>query len=182
VSGHLFVDFANSAQYDGRGNLLDRLDDPGWRRGFAEDWDLPDGELDDRGLRDLAAFRDVVRSVVDRTRAGRPPAPRDLAALDAALAACPVRHRLSGGGARPRLEVETLAGTPAAAIAGEVALSLARYLSEDDLGRLKMCDNAGCRWVFHDETRNRSRRWCRTCGNVDKVRRFRARRLAARGA
>ncbi|MCL6580471.1 MAG: CGNR zinc finger domain-containing protein [Firmicutes bacterium] len=45
------------------------------------------------------------------------------------------------------------------------------------LGELdKVCANADCGWLFYDDSRNRSRRWCdgRYCGNLIKVRRFRA--------
>ena len=68
-----------------------------------------------------------------------------------------------------------VAATGAQAVCGAIALSVAQFLAEADIARLKMCDNAGCRWVFHDDTKNLSRKWCRSCGNVDKVRRFRER-------
>jgi predicted RNA-binding Zn ribbon-like protein len=46
--------------------------------------------------------------------------------------------------------------------------------------RLKTCRN--CRWAFWDASRNRSAAWCSMtlCGNRLKVRRYRARRAAAR--
>jgi predicted RNA-binding Zn ribbon-like protein len=52
---------------------------------------------------------------------------------------------------------------------------------ESRLERLKVCAN--CCWVFLDASRNRSRRWCsmNECGVHDKMRRYRARRAAARG-
>jgi predicted RNA-binding Zn ribbon-like protein len=52
--------------------------------------------------------------------------------------------------------------------------------------RLKACPD--CRWVFYDHTRNGSKRWClmnatgsdgRACGNIAKVRRYRARHGAS---
>jgi predicted RNA-binding Zn ribbon-like protein len=48
------------------------------------------------------------------------------------------------------------------------------------LTRVKRCD--GCRWLFIDESKNRSRRWCsmEDCGTDEKVRRYVARRAAAR--
>jgi predicted RNA-binding Zn ribbon-like protein len=44
-------------------------------------------------------------------------------------------------------------------------------------GRLRICANGGCRWVFEDSSRAGRRRWCdmTTCGNVAKARRHRAR-------
>ena len=55
--------------------------------------------------------------------------------------------------------------------------------------RLKACPD--CRWVFYDHTRNGSKRWClmnaagsqgRGCGNIAKVRRYRARHSDQTGA
>src|SRR5579864_6890724 len=46
--------------------------------------------------------------------------------------------------------------------------------------RLKVCDNEQCRWVFLDHSKNRSRQWCASasCGNRQRVRRFRKRMAA----
>ncbi|NMP24655.1 CGNR zinc finger domain-containing protein [Sulfobacillus harzensis] len=45
------------------------------------------------------------------------------------------------------------------------------------LSRIRECASDHCTWLFLDETKNRSRRWCnmRTCGNASKVHRYRAR-------
>jgi predicted RNA-binding Zn ribbon-like protein len=53
-------------------------------------------------------------------------------------------------------------------------------LTGGPLQRVKRCH--GCRWLFIDESRNRSRRWCSMddCGTDEKVRRYLARRAAAR--
>lgn len=47
--------------------------------------------------------------------------------------------------------------------------------------RLKLCANDTCRWAFHDQSRNRSGRWCDMagCGNRAKVRAYRERADAA---
>ena len=56
----------------------------------------------------------------------------------------------------------------------ESALSL---MTSPRMARLRRCGNATCFWLFIDETKNCSRRWCEmaSCGNVMKVRRHRAR-------
>ncbi|MFI6289086.1 CGNR zinc finger domain-containing protein [Streptomyces sp. NPDC051018] len=43
--------------------------------------------------------------------------------------------------------------------------------------RLKSCDNPECRWLFYDESRSRTARWCsmRGCGSMVKARRYRDR-------
>lgn len=54
-----------------------------------------------------------------------------------------------------------------------IVRSAAELLTSDRLGRVRECDGASCTWLFLDQSRNRSRRWCsmETCGNRAKVRR-----------
>jgi len=63
-----------------------------------------------------------------------------------------------------------------------VARSAAELLTSQKLGRVKVCAGEGCGWIFLDESRNGSRRWCdsRDCGNRERVRRHLARRRASR--
>ena len=62
-----------------------------------------------------------------------------------------------------------------------VAQSTAELLTSEKLGRVKLCAGEGCGWVFVDESRNTSRRWCdsRDCGNRERVRRHLARKRAS---
>jgi predicted RNA-binding Zn ribbon-like protein len=62
-----------------------------------------------------------------------------------------------------------------------VAQSAAELLTSPKLGRVKVCAGEGCGWVFLDESRNGSRRWCdsRDCGNRERVRRHLARKRAS---
>src|SRR5919112_4625228 len=59
-----------------------------------------------------------------------------------------------------------------------VAQSAAELLTSERLGRVKLCAGEGCGWIFLDESRNSSRRWCdsRDCGNRERVRRHLARK------
>lgn len=58
-----------------------------------------------------------------------------------------------------------------------IARSGAEYLSAGDFSRLRECGGEECGWLFEDTSKNRSRQWChmQDCGNLEKVRRFRAR-------
>src|SRR5215204_453691 len=62
-----------------------------------------------------------------------------------------------------------------------VAQSAAELLTSERLARVKVCAGEGCGWVFLDESRNSSRRWCdsRDCGNRERVRRHLARKRAS---
>lgn len=59
-----------------------------------------------------------------------------------------------------------------------VAVAAADLLESGELARLRMCEGEGCAWLFLDNSRNRSRRWCSSsdCGNRERVRRFNERR------
>ena len=55
-----------------------------------------------------------------------------------------------------------------------LAASAAELLTSEAHGRVKECAADNCNWLFLDESRNRSRRWCdmAVCGNRAKARRF----------
>jgi predicted RNA-binding Zn ribbon-like protein len=54
-----------------------------------------------------------------------------------------------------------------------IALSAAELLTSDRLHLVRQCAADDCAWLFLDESRNRSRRWCdmTVCGNRQKARR-----------
>jgi predicted RNA-binding Zn ribbon-like protein len=62
-----------------------------------------------------------------------------------------------------------------------VALSAAELLTSEDRVRVKECASESCNWLFLDQSRNRSRRWCdmSDCGNRAKARRYLARKRKA---
>lgn len=74
-------------------------------------------------------------------------------------------------------------------LAGLILAAVVDALAAGQWERLKTCQD--CQWVFYDQTRNASRRWCgmnaegpegRACGSIAKVRRYRQRQSAARAA
>ena len=82
----------------------------------------------------------------------------------------------SGGGFEWRWEQ----GDDLAGVLWPVAHSATELLTSGSLGRVKGC--AGCNWLFVDESKNRSRRWCamEKCGTHAKMRRYVARRASKR--
>jgi predicted RNA-binding Zn ribbon-like protein len=60
--------------------------------------------------------------------------------------------------------------------------SAVELMTSEQLSRLRRCGSASCHWLFLDETRNHSRRWCEmaSCGNLAKVRRHREKGRAAK--
>jgi predicted RNA-binding Zn ribbon-like protein len=125
-----------------------------------------------------AAFRAAreLREAIYRifsARAGGGPAPADdLARLNEALpdALGGLRvERADSAYAWSRCDAsETLA-----APVRPVVRSAAELLVAGDPERVRECHGTSCTWLFLDQSRNRSRRWCsmETCGNRAKARR-----------
>jgi predicted RNA-binding Zn ribbon-like protein len=175
----LWIDFVNSdwRDYRGSGRRQDRLEDPLWLDRFLERWDLEridTGRPEHRSA--LRRLRSLLQGIVQTIIEGGLPPPRDLTALNRWLSARPVRSRLASEQGVFRLQlVPTARGLDAVCFA--ITASFVECLVEGDPSRLKACDNPDCGWVFYDQTRSRTRRWCaNTCGNLMKVRQFRARR------
>lgn len=63
-----------------------------------------------------------------------------------------------------------------------IAMAAAELLVGPDLPRLKRC--ARCPWLFLDQSKNQSRRWCDMddCGRAQKIERYVARRAARRSS
>lgn len=175
----LWIDFVNSdwRDYRGSGRRQDRLEDPQWLRRFLAEWDLdridagrPEHRPSLRRLRSL--LQRVIQTIIGGGRLRH----RDLTALNRWLSATPVRSRLAREQGVFRLHL-----VPAArgldAVCFAVAISFAEFLVEGDPSRLRICNNPDCGWVFYDQTKSRTRRWCDdACGNLIKVRKFRERR------
>jgi predicted RNA-binding Zn ribbon-like protein len=104
--------------------------------------------------------------------------------LDTAAVEC-----LDRAASRAGLKVQSLAGSPrlepdAAGVDGALATLLgavATSVADGSWPRFKACPRGCCQWVFYDNSKNRSARWCNmaSCGNVEKARRHRKRQTAA---
>lgn len=102
------------------------------------------------------------------------------AAVNDLLAAGTVRPVLSDHDGEPwHLHAHADDAPPAAALAATVALGLARLLADGGAARLGVCAASSCDRVFHDTSRNGSRRYCSSaCQGRVKAAAFRARRAS----
>lgn len=102
----------------------------------------------------------------------RPVEDRDIAALNIALQRAPARVVLAHANQRLGWCIEQ-DGRSAGALLAPVLWSAADLLVGPDTARVRHCSNDKCGWLFFDESKNRSRRWCsmQACGNRAKARR-----------
>lgn len=123
-------------------------------------------------LKHAIAVREAVRGVIG-ANSGAKVYPLDIATLNEAATASRLRARFGGDG-KARLEPD--AGGVAGAM-GRLVAAVFSAMADEDWKRLKLCGSPACRWVFYDQSRNRSSRWCTmaSCGNRQKAKRFRAR-------
>jgi predicted RNA-binding Zn ribbon-like protein len=131
------------------------------------------------------ALREAIHRVFSAAITGKP---QDGGALSV------LNHELSGALSRLRVEPGKgdayvwawdrggdEGGPPLGRPLWPVARSAAELLTSPKLGRVKVCAAEGCGWLFLDESRNSSRRWCdsRSCGNRERVREYLARKRAS---
>ena len=118
------------------------------------------------------ALRAVLHRLFAAVAHGEPPAPDDVARLNAALeTALPHRQLVAvgegfawgWGGAADALD----------RMMWPIAHEAAELLTASELERVRECPGQNCGWLFLDMSKNRSRRWCsmEVCGNAAKARR-----------
>ncbi len=123
-------------------------------------------------FREAIEIRETIYQLLHAAASGSPPADHDLRRFNRALTDAPAREnleRVDGGGFGWRIKVRpTAAGMLAAAL-----WSTADVLAGPDRARLRECANHRCLWLFLDDSKNRTRRWCsmQSCGNRAKAHR-----------
>lgn len=130
------------------------------------------GETLERAIRIRKTLYDVLRPLAE----GEQPEAADLSALDVLLGESAGRRALrigpEGGSWTWSREPEELEW-----FLWPIVQSAERLVTSGDLARLKRCGE--CDWLFVDETRNDSRRWCKKlCGDRVRARRHYRRRKA----
>jgi predicted RNA-binding Zn ribbon-like protein len=189
----LFVRFVNTLEHS-RGEPVEHLPDVdrllGWlhaeglisgRARAAEAGRLHrDAEEAQRRLQRFQRLRDVLRAAaIDLVERGDL-RPGHLGELNHILRHGLHYHQLRHDGGETRFMVSQV-GDRLDQARATIAGSFAHYLADEGPHRLRICDNAGCRYLFIDRSPAGRRRWCdmRTCGNQAKVARHRARARVA---
>lgn len=175
----LFVEFVNTGELDD-GVPVERLSDGANLRDWLRVHELCGSRSSlaeaERALPAFHRLRRVIHDVTERLAAGSEPTREQVREINAILREGMHYHELrrSGDGARYTMGH---AGNDLAQARASIAGSLAHYLADHDLRRVRVCANDGCRWRFIDRSPAARRRWCdmRTCGNRAKVARHRAR-------
>jgi len=125
-------------------------------------------------LAGIHRLRDALREVADAVAVERPADPDAVDAVNRTLRAREVIELA------PAPDGISVGDRDAVDAVGDALARLVEPLAETvesgRTDRLRVCENATCRWVFFDRSRGGHRRWCdmRTCGNRVKAARHRA--------
>lgn len=187
----LWLDFLNSYYEDwrGSGRTVDRLDEPEAVQAFLLKWGLPLEPLTHpQFIPELKALRQYLTYIVRYIVEGHALKEEDILHLNELLRAGPVVRQLvpeiqTNQKFESMSEVQVLkiglipVGDDFSQLKAELTASFIQVLVDGERGRIKICENTDCKWVFYDDTKNKSKRYCsdKTCGNLMKVRRHRAR-------
>jgi len=172
------VDLINTRWSDhlGSAGFYDRLPEPLWRRAFLKQWGYHVRDPDDAdAIAALAAVRVVIRKALEVHMSARR-LPRQLRiALEAHMNRAPARLAIRSHAGGDELSL-LRSGDDWDVVIAEVATSAGRLISERR--PIKVCANPHCSWMFVDESRPGTRRWCDVsiCGSLVNVRRHRAAR------
>jgi predicted RNA-binding Zn ribbon-like protein len=132
-------------------------------------------------FREAIALRETLYRIFHAIAGGGRSAEGDLSQLNRALHLAPPRNVLEtvGEGFGWRVEGAALTGAPALLVS--VLWSAGDLLTAAQLARVRECANGKCLWLFLDQSKNGTRRWCSmsACGNRAKAQRHYAR---AKGA
>jgi predicted RNA-binding Zn ribbon-like protein len=170
----LIRDFVNTRNVE---DGLERLDSPARLRAWLAEHELltPRSRVSSSELERARELREALRALL-RANNGLAAEAEAARVLDRAALRAGVALRFGDGTAR--LEPSRRSGVDRAL--GLLLVRVAESMADGSWPRLKACRADDCRWVYYDETRNRSRRWCAmtVCGNRAKARTFRRRHAA----
>lgn len=169
------IDFMNSSWYNSH-REYEALENPKWLEAFKEKWNIKlEWIPDSKNESELIELRDLLIKALDDVKAGCRLSEETIKLLN---------HYLSLG-TFSRKVINTENGYKLDKIPenlnwqwveSEIAASFLDLISNYEIERIKHCENPDCSWIFYDESKSRTRRWCEdSCGSLMKVRRFRER-------
>ena len=175
LAGRIALDFCNSLSTSQRATLRDRILKPADFASWAARASFPiDRVPSPQALARMHRLRKALIGIFHALAEQRAPRAADLALLNAELAEARAAERLVQ--TRSGYAIEDSATAAIDRLRHRIAHDASDLLT-GDLRRVKRCPAHDCLWLFHDDSKNLSRRWCAMddCGTKEKVRRYRER-------
>jgi len=124
-------------------------------------------------LQQAVAARETIYRIFQAIAEGTSPAAADLAAFNVVLAQTMIHGRIVPEVAGFAWHWEDSSARRLDRVLWPLVRSAADVLTSSDLEHVRLCAAEDCGWLFLDESKNHTRRWCdmKTCGNRAKARR-----------
>ena len=128
---------------------------------------------DSAAFREAIALRETIYRLFFCTAEGKAPGAADLEALNRALQAAPERIGIARVGSRFAWRVRAIEEPSVSSLLAPVTWSATQLLTGPRLARVRHCANDRCLWLFLDDSKSGTRRWCSmsACGNRAKAHR-----------
>jgi predicted RNA-binding Zn ribbon-like protein len=170
----LFLDFINSQWYINHQLFKDPLYDQKWLDEFCTKWNLSEiNILNTENMKELIKLRAFLSFVVNKLCKSKVISKSNINKLNQLLSSSKFhkeiamedgKYKLNNVPEKLNIEWDTY----------QIVLSFADALTQINIDRIKLCQNPDCGWVFYDESRGCTRKWCdNTCASLMKVRKFR---------
>jgi len=124
-------------------------------------------------LRRAISYRENLYRAFSALAEGKPVVSDDLQQINDVAIESLNHRRLARADGHYRWEWQWTSRNILDSILWPIAQSAAELLTSTELATVRMCEAPDCAWLFLDQSRNRSRRWCdmKVCGNREKARR-----------
>ena len=124
-------------------------------------------------LEEARTFREALFRIFGALQRDKTPDSNDLAVLNEALRAFPIRLEICPQGQNFRCK-RVIGQAADAWLFAPIAWSAADLLSSEQVHHVRQCASPTCGWFFVDATKNHSRRWCAMsdCGSHAKAKRY----------
>lgn len=170
----LSIEFINTKWYSTHLEFKEPLEDDKWIRAFHVRWELPLDLWEEQGYIDkLFELRELLIGMADALCSGKELTQKQLEGLNTYIALSPVYKRIEADSGQYKIRMTPVTKDWRSAVSA-IASSFGELLSDFELQRLKQCQNPDCKWLYYDESKSKTKRWCdNTCASLMKVRRFR---------
>jgi len=172
---NLSIEFINTKWYLNHEIYLDPLGDDSMIREFCEKWGIDTNEEDIDSDR-LKTLRSHLANAVNDLFLLKKISHGNLTYLNEYLSKIYFYKSIGKEGSTYHIE-EKILNENINSIEIAVMNSFISLITENALENIKLCENPDCKWIFYDESKNHSRKWCdNKCASLMKVRKYRKRK------
>ena len=180
MQGFLCLDFINSQWFNSHKTFEEPLKCAKWRDSFCKKWALPEIGVSDEIINNLMALRHFLHGTAIEFVLNKSISSPKLKKLNEYMALSYDFTQIESCG--QQLFLRTTSGKKNSdTILSKIAISFSEMVTGPSIDRIKICNNPDCDWIFYDESKSKTKKWCgNTCSSLVRVRKFRAKEKVER--